>query len=127
MEWTRKEPQTSQNQADFYFQADNCGAKGFATRPPNLEVAHSLQTDGIEGRCERREIVRNKRYFDRHAGSQDQHSQNQEADAAIVKDAAHHDERRQQDQSGIELKASEDRDEGLRQKPECFVDEVEFG
>jgi hypothetical protein len=35
MEWTRKEPQTNQNQADCYFQARNCGANGFAAGAPN--------------------------------------------------------------------------------------------
>jgi hypothetical protein len=80
MEWTRKEPFQGEKEANGYRKPDDGGTDGLSTRPPNTEVAHALQTDGIEGRCERREIVRNKKYLDHHAGSEDQHAQNQEAE-----------------------------------------------
>jgi hypothetical protein len=127
MERTRKEPQTSQNQADCYFQTDNCGANGFAAGSPNAEVPHGLQADGIESRCKGRKIVRDEKGLDQHSGCKYEDAQNQEAYAAIEKNAVHHDERRQQGQSGIEFKVSEDLDEGLRQKPGGSMDFVECG
>jgi hypothetical protein len=87
MEWTRKEPQASQNQTDCYFQSDNCGANGFAAWAPNVEVPHGLQADGIESCRKGRKIVRGKKDLDQHSGCQYEDAQNQEAHAAIEKDA----------------------------------------
>ena len=73
---------------------------GLAAGLPDAQVAHGLQADGVKGGGEGRQVVGDEKDFDDHAGGQDEHADDQKADAAIEKDAAHHDERRKQHDAG---------------------------
>ena len=73
-------------------------------------MAHSLQADGIEGGCKRREIVDDEEILDQHAGDQDSYADNEDAYATVKQDAAqHHGERK-------EGKSANVQEEGFFQK-----------
>jgi hypothetical protein len=69
-------------------------------------VAHGLQADGIEEDGECGHIVGDEVDLDAHADHDDEQTHNQEADAAIEQDAAHHDERREQARCRRKTRAS---------------------
>ena len=61
--------------------------------------------------------MRDEINFNDHSGRKDERAQNQEADAAIEKDAAHHDQRRKQSEAGKKLEAADDFEEVSGKKP----------
>ena len=79
-----------------------------AFRLPNPQVAHGLQTDRIKGRGEGRHVMRQQIDLDHHSRRQDQHAHNQKPDAAIQKDAPHHEQRKQQREAGIKQNVERD-------------------
>src|SRR5271165_2344588 len=116
MEGARKQPQSSQDQADGYVKAKHGQAHGLAAGTPDAQMAHGLKSDGIKSGCKRCQVVGDEKNLNGHTGGEDQHRQDEEADAAVEENAADHEHGQQQRQAGIKLEASDDFQEGLGKK-----------
>ncbi len=79
-----EETQADHQNADSHQRAGHRAPDGLASRSPDVEVPHRLQTNCIESRRERREIVRKEEYLYRRAAREDDQRDHHEAHAAIA-------------------------------------------